>query len=216
MPDTSGRNAKTTYRPTSRRRWRMSQTMTWREISARWLRWETRNPDPWQTATGIQMNTCHRTWQGTQAPTTMGVVKHELNLIKAKRRTTVLSMDGGCKREESPDQKSHGQAIKGQSNIRLVCRYLHCYKPWLGHSIDSGKVVIVGQHARGGSPMKCYFEGMWPLFFYFPLFIFFALVLFFVSSWRQKGNVKRTFFQARVIPVISTFVIWRLSETGAF
>lgn len=59
----------------------------------------------------------------------MEVVKHELNLIKAKQRTTVLSMDGGCKREESFDQKSHGQAIKGQSNIRLVCGYLHCYKP---------------------------------------------------------------------------------------
>lgn len=57
-----------------------------------------------------------------------------------------------CSADAEPlDQKSYGQVFLGQSNIR---RYLHCYKPQLGCSIESG-----GCHDRRdvvwSSPMNC-------------------------------------------------------------
>ena len=110
-----------------------------------------------------------RTLQGTLASTTKWIVGREFNPSKQCRYYGRLSLWFLVSRKRASGPEFIWSSLFRPIQYPCVFGYLHCYKPWLGCSIECGKIVTLGKSLHGYAPMKLqFFEGMW--LFVFPFF----------------------------------------------
>lgn len=123
-------------------------------------------------------------------------------------------------KKEPLDQNSHGQVFFRPIQYPRAFGYLHCYKPWLGCSIESGRIVTLGKSLHGYAQLDEVSIFRRDVVVCFSLFCFFQcwnsfFFSFHISndeeigtSWKQEKKKSKTFL-VRITRAISTSVIWK-------